>query len=312
MLLSGFTPYGYGAVYRSYPYVQAQQFPKLGQVTQPAAASWWSAIPGEWNAALYLRRYPYEQMQWRPVRRPVFQPAPTLVPMFPQMPQPVPSPVPWMQPVLYPLPPVLTRLPPPSVQQPQPSRWPYEQEFLKLGMVPIAGDATRFLPPVAYPVPPRWPYEPEAFRAALVAFAVESARFLAGAPYPAAARWPYEQMEPTVRPVITPPPSTLPPGAIPYQLYYRAVPYTLFVLRIPKAHLYLIAGITRDNTGVPLGLCVVKAYRTVDDVFVAQTLSDGTGNYTISVPSQAAHYLVAYLVGAPDVAGTTVNTLVGT
>lgn len=75
---------------------------------------------------------------------------------------------------------------------------------------------------------------------------------------------------------------------------------------------YLISGVTRDVNGNPLGGCTVKLYTTVDDVERYTTVSDGAGNFSFSVPSNGwTWYAVAYLAGSPDVAGTTVNTLVG-
>ena len=74
-----------------------------------------------------------------------------------------------------------------------------------------------------------------------------------------------------------------------------------------------ISGITKDSVGSVLGGCVVKLYRTVDDALVGTTMSDvTTGEYKFYASPYAAHYLVAYKAGSPDVAGTTVNTLVGT
>jgi hypothetical protein len=73
-----------------------------------------------------------------------------------------------------------------------------------------------------------------------------------------------------------------------------------------------ISGITKDSTGTPLGNCAVALYRTVDDLFLERVTSDGSGNYSFSsVGLGEAYYVVAYKAGAPDVAGTTVNTLVG-
>jgi hypothetical protein len=38
-------------------------------------------------------------------------------------------------------------------------------------------------------------------------------------------------------------------------------------------------------------------------------LSDALGNFTFDNPGSGPFYIVAYKVGSPDVAGTTVNTL---
>ncbi len=74
----------------------------------------------------------------------------------------------------------------------------------------------------------------------------------------------------------------------------------------------VISGITRDSAGTPLAACTVKLYRTIDDVLIYTTTSDGSGNYLFDGVQQGfTYYVVAYLVGAPDTAGTTMNTLVG-
>lgn len=74
-----------------------------------------------------------------------------------------------------------------------------------------------------------------------------------------------------------------------------------------------IVGVTRDAYGSVLGSCTVRLFRTSDDVEVDQTTSDpNTGAFLASTPYYPdAHYLVAYKTGSPDVAGTSVNTLIG-
>lgn len=74
-----------------------------------------------------------------------------------------------------------------------------------------------------------------------------------------------------------------------------------------------IAGVTRNSAGAVLANCAVVVYRTLDDQPVDRIVSDSNGNYASTVAGLAEnYYAVAYKVGAPDVAGTTVNTLVGT
>lgn len=73
-----------------------------------------------------------------------------------------------------------------------------------------------------------------------------------------------------------------------------------------------ITGVTRDSAGAALGNCVVQLFRTVDDAIIYEGASDGSGNFSIYAPVTGPFYLVAYKAGSPDVAGTTVNTLVGT
>jgi hypothetical protein len=73
-----------------------------------------------------------------------------------------------------------------------------------------------------------------------------------------------------------------------------------------------ISGITRDAAGAVLPNCAVRLFRTRDDLEIDQTTSDASGYYEFrsAIPVEQ-YYAVAYLTGAPDVAGTTVNTLVG-
>lgn len=70
-----------------------------------------------------------------------------------------------------------------------------------------------------------------------------------------------------------------------------------------------LSGTTLDASGQPLGSCVVHLFRTPSDVLVAQTTSDGAGAYVFDNPGSGPFYVVAYKALAPDVAGTTANTL---
>jgi len=73
----------------------------------------------------------------------------------------------------------------------------------------------------------------------------------------------------------------------------------------------MLTGYTRDRNGAILPNCIVKVFRTSDDAYLGQTTSSGTGHYQFDVALGIDHYLVAYLDGSPDAAGTTVNTLQG-
>lgn len=83
--------------------------------------------------------------------------------------------------------------------------------------------------------------------------------------------------------------------------------------RLPLPSMFLrVFGVTKDSTGAALAACTVDLFRTADDVRVDTVVSDGSGNYEFrSASLTTAYYVVAYKVGAPDVAGTTVNTLIG-
>lgn len=70
-----------------------------------------------------------------------------------------------------------------------------------------------------------------------------------------------------------------------------------------------ISGFTRDAAGGILPGCVVKLFRTADDVLQTTVTSDGNGYYVATTSYADSHYLVVYRVGPPDIAGTTVNTL---
>lgn len=72
------------------------------------------------------------------------------------------------------------------------------------------------------------------------------------------------------------------------------------------------SGVTRDVNANPLGGCTVKLFRTSDNALMQTTVSDGSGNYSFQqVGIGSLYYVVAYLPGSPDVAGTTVRTLAG-
>ncbi len=72
----------------------------------------------------------------------------------------------------------------------------------------------------------------------------------------------------------------------------------------------VISGVTRDSAGNALANCTVELFYTSTNALAATTQSDASGNYSFSIGSSLACYIVAYLAGAPDVSGTTVNTLV--
>jgi len=73
---------------------------------------------------------------------------------------------------------------------------------------------------------------------------------------------------------------------------------------------WIISGVTKDSAGAALGLCAVHLFDTGTDIEYAETISDASGNYSFTVPgNSSANYMVAYLTGSPDVAGTTVNTI---
>ena len=74
---------------------------------------------------------------------------------------------------------------------------------------------------------------------------------------------------------------------------------------------FSISGVTKDSTGTPIASCDVELFETGSEQFLQKTTSDGSGNYSFVVRSNSSNYWVrAYKVGAPDVAGTTINNIV--
>lgn len=75
-----------------------------------------------------------------------------------------------------------------------------------------------------------------------------------------------------------------------------------------------IVGVTRDSAGTALGNCrvvmlEVSRIAVTGQPVVAETISDGSGNYTIEVAGNTAHQGIAYKDGSPDVAGISLDTL---
>lgn len=71
-------------------------------------------------------------------------------------------------------------------------------------------------------------------------------------------------------------------------------------------------GITRDANGTAVATCIVKLFRTSDDVLLDTQISDTLGQFLLSTPYYPdAHYIVAHKTASPDIDGVTVNTLVG-
>lgn len=85
------------------------------------------------------------------------------------------------------------------------------------------------------------------------------------------------------------------------------------VLPLPTLAALYVSGVTKDSAGAVLGGCTVKLFRTADDIEVQESLSDGSGNYAFQPVNNGngPYYVVAYKAGSPDVAGTTVNTVLG-
>lgn len=75
---------------------------------------------------------------------------------------------------------------------------------------------------------------------------------------------------------------------------------------------FVVTGVTRDSNGQALGNCSLDLFDTGTDTLQARTTSDAFGNYTFQIGQNAGFfYVVAYKAGSPDVAGTSVNFVVG-
>jgi hypothetical protein len=92
----------------------------------------------------------------------------------------------------------------------------------------------------------------------------------------------------------------------------KRVPDVVHGLKPLPAVFFTLTGTTRDSGGAALGACMVELFRAVDDVKIGNTVSnadDGKFEFRGLVRG-ALHYVRAYRAGSPDVAGTTVETLV--
>lgn len=75
-----------------------------------------------------------------------------------------------------------------------------------------------------------------------------------------------------------------------------------------------LKGVCVDASDVAVANAIVQGFVTATDAFVGQVQANTDGTYTLATdtPAGTQHYLVAYKPGAPDTAGTTVNTLTPT
>jgi len=91
----------------------------------------------------------------------------------------------------------------------------------------------------------------------------------------------------------------------PFEGFSDASPY------FPERN-FTITGVTRDATGAALGSCTVRLFNTATNGLEQTVISDASGNYAFVVDKTQAYYTVEYKAGAPDVRGTSNNTLAGT
>jgi hypothetical protein len=101
------------------------------------------------------------------------------------------------------------------------------------------------------------------------------------------------------------------------------VPVSTYIAPARKPIKYTLSGSTLDSTGAALGNCNIEVYETINGVvtkeepkgrLVNMTTSNSAGAYSVDVYSWpgVTFRVDAYKPGGTDVAGTTLNTLVGT
>lgn len=89
-----------------------------------------------------------------------------------------------------------------------------------------------------------------------------------------------------------------------------AAPYWEWPTRWQGVHArFLITGRTLDSNGDPIGPCIVQGFLTETDEYIGAVSSNSLGEYILPTIYAGEHYLVAYKTGAPDIAGTTINTI---
>jgi hypothetical protein len=68
---------------------------------------------------------------------------------------------------------------------------------------------------------------------------------------------------------------------------------------------FTISGTSRDNTGAALAGCEVRVFDG-SNAFIGQVISDGSGNWSLSVPTNSGPFWARYyLAGSPNRAGAT-------
>ena len=75
-----------------------------------------------------------------------------------------------------------------------------------------------------------------------------------------------------------------------------------------------LRGTCKDSGGTAVANAIVQGYVTATDAYLGEVQGNTDGTYSLGVEASKATtcYLVAYKAGSPDIAGTTVNTLLPT
>lgn len=75
---------------------------------------------------------------------------------------------------------------------------------------------------------------------------------------------------------------------------------------------FALAGVCRDINSAPVAAAIVHVFDTATNTLQATATADGSGNYTATLSIAGPLYAVAYHANSPDIAGTTLNTLMAT
>lgn len=90
----------------------------------------------------------------------------------------------------------------------------------------------------------------------------------------------------------------------------RSFRYDPIIPQFAQSH-YSISGTTRNSAGTALPACAVNLFETATELWRAGVTSDSLGAFSFPVNGDRAFFLNGYKTGSPDVAGTTLNTLMG-
>lgn len=72
---------------------------------------------------------------------------------------------------------------------------------------------------------------------------------------------------------------------------------------------FTLSGVCRNINNVLVAAAVVKVFDTATDTLQTSVTADGLGNYVATLSIAGPLYAVAYHANSPDIAGTTLNTL---
>lgn len=81
---------------------------------------------------------------------------------------------------------------------------------------------------------------------------------------------------------------------------------------VQSAQQWIISGRTLDSGGTPIPTCLVWVFEQGQmfvggQAMVAQTISDGSGNYSVAVGRNTNYQAIGYKRGTPDLVGVTID-----